>query len=72
MKRLEIDEELCKGCGLCYAVCPKKILAMGDHLNSKGFHPVICTEYDACISCGNCYRSCPDLVFTVRRPQKSA
>lgn len=68
MKKLTIDEELCKGCGLCYDVCPKKILKPGDHLNSKGFHPITCTDYDTCIACGTCYRVCPDVVFTVRKP----
>ena len=70
MKRLVINEELCKGCGLCYEVCPKKILVKGDHLNSKGFHPVVCIDYDSCISCANCYRRCPDTVFTVYKPKK--
>ncbi len=40
MAKTVFDEENCKGCGLCVAVCPRKIIVLRqDKLNSKGFHP---------------------------------
>ena len=40
MAKIIINEELCKGCGLCTTVCPKQILELSkDKLNSKGYHP---------------------------------
>lgn len=40
MNKVTFREDLCKGCGLCVRVCPKKIISL-DHgkLNKKGYHP---------------------------------
>ena len=37
--RITIDKELCKGCGLCITVCPKKQIEISDSLNKKGYYP---------------------------------
>ncbi len=68
--KVEFDEERCKGCELCTAACPKRIIVMANHLNSMGFHPATVTDQDACISCGFCARMCPDVVITLRREEK--
>ncbi len=63
-----IDEDRCKGCGLCTHVCPVNILSLSnDTFNAKGYHPVIVSDKDACIGCASCARICPDIVFTVYR-----
>ncbi|MBP8989031.1 MAG: 4Fe-4S dicluster domain-containing protein [Clostridia bacterium] len=68
MSRIEIDEERCKGCGLCVNVCPKKIISLQqDRLNSKGFHPAGVTDMNLCIGCGFCAIICPDVVIEVWR-----
>jgi len=36
-----IDEERCKGCGLCISVCPKKVLDFADHLTAKVTIPLL-------------------------------
>jgi 2-oxoglutarate ferredoxin oxidoreductase subunit delta len=41
MARVEIDEELCKGCELCTVSCPRHLLAIGSHFNTKGYRPVV-------------------------------
>ena len=38
----------CKGCGICVAFCPKKVLAI-DELGK-----VIIVNPEACIACGQC------------------
>ena len=55
----EIDQEECKGCGLCVNACPAKVLELSTHLNSKGYHP---SGYkgSGCIGCGSCFYSCPE------------
>ncbi|MCR5340231.1 MAG: 4Fe-4S binding protein, partial [Saccharofermentans sp.] len=38
--KVTFNENLCKGCGLCVAACPKKILELDKtRLNAKGYHP---------------------------------
>ena len=68
MAKLYIREDICKGCGLCIEVCPKKILALHkEKINAKGYHPIMVTDESACIGCASCARMCPDCVFTVEK-----
>ena len=66
MAKVLFQEDICKGCGLCAAACPKKIIAMAeDRLNAKGYHPAGVAEMDKCIGCAFCATMCPDCVITV-------
>ncbi|MDR1620376.1 MAG: 4Fe-4S binding protein [Clostridiales bacterium] len=68
MAKVTINEERCKGCGLCVRACPKKIMQLSKtKLNSKGYHPAEVTEPEACIACAACARTCPDVVIQVER-----
>lgn len=68
MAKVTISEELCKGCGLCTTVCPKKIVTLSkDKINSKGFHPAQVTNQEECIGCAFCATMCPDTVIKVER-----
>ena len=68
MAKVTFDEALCKGCGLCIDVCPKKIVALAaSRLNAAGFHPACVTEMEKCIACAFCATMCPDCVITVEK-----
>ncbi|MDR2529932.1 MAG: 4Fe-4S binding protein [Oscillospiraceae bacterium] len=68
MPRITINEDLCKGCELCAAACPKKIIALDPlRLNAKGYHPAGVTDPSACVGCAFCATMCPDCVITVER-----
>jgi 2-oxoglutarate ferredoxin oxidoreductase subunit delta len=68
MARVEFNEDRCKGCGLCVAVCPRKIIALRqDKLNSIGFHPAGVEEMEKCTGCTMCAVMCPDSVIEVWR-----
>ncbi|MEW5865307.1 MAG: 4Fe-4S binding protein [Bacillota bacterium] len=65
MAKVVFDEDRCKGCELCVAFCPKKILVMAGHFNSKGFHPATITHQEQCNACTFCARMCPEVAIEV-------
>ena len=65
MPKVIIAGDRCKSCGLCVNVCPKKILAVGDKPNAKGYYPIVMTEEEECQGCALCALMCPDVVFEV-------
>ena len=68
MAKVTFNEDICKGCGLCVDVCPKKILKIDEkHLNTKGYNPAVMTNQEACIACAFCAKMCPDCVITVEK-----
>lgn len=68
MNKVSFSVDLCKGCGLCTQVCPKKILVLAhDTLNAKGYHPAAVTDMAKCIACAMCATMCPDSVIRVER-----
>ena len=59
--RLEIYTDVCKGCRLCVAFCPKDVLAMTeDRLNARGVPYAECVRPDECTGCRSCTTICPD------------
>ncbi|MCI8487790.1 MAG: 4Fe-4S dicluster domain-containing protein [Clostridia bacterium] len=67
MKKVVFNDKLCKGCGLCVAACPKKILAISERVNAMGYAVAECVNERECISCAFCATMCPDTVVTVRK-----
>ena len=67
MAMLTIAQEICKGCGLCADVCPKKILALSKEINSRGYHPISITDQEKCIGWAFCARMCPDAGIKVEK-----
>jgi 2-oxoglutarate ferredoxin oxidoreductase subunit delta len=62
------EEILCKGCGLCIAICPTKILKLDTtRVNIRGYFPAIVYNLAECSGCASCAKICPDSVITVRR-----
>ena len=57
---IHIFPEWCKGCGICVAFCPKKVLVMGKDQKAHVAHE------EKCIRCYFCARRCPDLAITLR------
>ena len=60
-----IDEDRCKGCGLCVAICPKKVLELSDQVNPKGYFPAYRARPEDCIYCAMCSTMCPDVAITI-------
>lgn len=51
---VKIKQEWCKGCGICIAFCPKKVLGLNELMKVVMLHP------ENCIKCGQCELRCPD------------
>ena len=64
---IKINEEICKGCGLCVSFCPVKGLLSIDseRVNAKGWNPVVCADQEKCLSCAQCALMCPDTAIEV-------
>jgi 2-oxoglutarate ferredoxin oxidoreductase subunit delta len=63
--RYRLDAELCKGCGLCVSVCPKKVLELSTTVNIKGYYPAYQARPQDCITCAICCSMCPDVAITI-------
>jgi len=61
-----IDQERCKGCGLCVLVCKKEALVISTSLNSKGYFPVDKSDGKPCTGCSTCMIVCPDMALEVQ------
>jgi 2-oxoglutarate ferredoxin oxidoreductase subunit delta len=60
-----IDRDRCKGCGLCVAVCPKKVLRISAEINTKGYFAVYQAHPENCVFCATCCIMCPDTALTI-------
>ena len=54
-----VNEDECKGCGLCIDICPKDVLIEQSYLNRMGYHPAGYSG-EGCIGCGHCFYACPE------------
>ena len=71
--RPEIDPNRCKGCGLCVAVCPEKILRLAQGFNRQGQHFAECFAEERCTACTSCAVICPDCAIRIwRYPKEKA
>ena len=65
--RIEIFQELCKGCEICVSFCPKNVISLSDKLNAGGYLPVIFDDNGECTGCAVCAIVCPEVAIEVYR-----
>ena len=56
---LRIDEDECKGCGLCVEACPPKVIGMSEQMNHYGYRTATYAG-SGCTGCGICFMACPE------------
>ena len=64
---IEVDQELCKGCLICTAFCPKGVISSSDKLNASGYSPVVFNDDGECTGCAICAIVCPEVAIEVYR-----
>ncbi|MHB8669471.1 MAG: 4Fe-4S dicluster domain-containing protein [Acidimicrobiales bacterium] len=58
-----IDVDTCKGCEICIAACPPRVLVMSEEVNALGYrYPRL---LPGCTGCQACLQLCPDFCFEV-------
>ncbi len=65
--RIEIFQELCKGCEICVSFCPKNVISLSDKLNASGYLPVVFDDNGECTGCAICAIVCPEVAIEVYR-----
>ena len=65
--RIEIFQELCKGCEICVSFCPKNVISLSDKLNASGYLPVVFDDNGECTGCAVCAIVCPEVAIEVYR-----
>jgi 2-oxoglutarate ferredoxin oxidoreductase subunit delta len=56
-QKIIIDREMCKGCRICVAFCPEKVLELDDE------EKVIVVSPEKCNACRLCEFRCPDMAI---------
>jgi 2-oxoglutarate ferredoxin oxidoreductase subunit delta len=59
--------ERCKECGICIQYCPRQVLQVSAHTNSKGYHypQMMVAPGQHCVHCQFCSLVCPEFaIFT--------
>lgn len=57
--KVTINQDECKGCGLCVESCPPKCLELAPGLTQYGVHAAS-YKGEGCTGCGICYYCCPE------------
>jgi 2-oxoglutarate ferredoxin oxidoreductase subunit delta len=63
---IDVDTFLCKGCGVCVEMCPRKVFEWSKELSEKGVHYPVPVNAEKCVKCKLCELLCPDFAIAVR------
>jgi len=65
-----VNEEFCKGCGICVHFCPKKSIRLSEEFNTKGVNAPVSEDMEKCTGCRTCELYCPDFAIAISEKEK--
>ena len=69
--KITVNEDFCKGCGLCVETCPFHLIRIANRISPKGYYPAECVDPEGkCTGCALCATMCPDVAIEVFRAKK--
>ena len=70
--KIDIDINLCKGCGVCLAACQSGVIKLAGQgkANKFGYSYLVADTPDRCTGCALCALMCPDCAITVWRESR--
>ncbi|MEZ4483467.1 MAG: 4Fe-4S binding protein [Syntrophotaleaceae bacterium] len=69
---IEIDKDLCKGCGLCTVACPRNLIELRQREGFAEQPLATIREEDKCPGCAMCAAMCPDIAICVYSATKNS
>jgi len=74
VKRFEVfvNQEFCKGCGICVHFCPRKAIRLSEEFNSKGVNVPVPADMEKCTGCCTCELYCPDFAIAIQEDDGAA
>ncbi len=67
-----VNEDMCKACSFCIAICPVDVFAWKTKPNKLGWVPVTVPHEENCVGCMLCFQICPDFCIDVSPKQGRA
>lgn len=67
--KIEVDIDMCKGCGVCLAACKFHVIKLSGSgkVNKYGYRYLEAVQPERCTGCRMCALMCPDSAITVWR-----
>ena len=60
---IRVTHSRCKGCGICIASCPPKVLEFSEEFSEQGYHFPRLKNPGGCTGCDLCGLYCPDFAI---------
>lgn len=60
-----IDEDFCKGCGICVDFCPEEVFEESSKINPRGYYQPKIKADKECKGCKFCELLCPELAIVI-------